>query len=64
VSVVIYDFLGREVRVLVNNIEQPGSHSVNWNGKDGSGNDVSAGIYLYRIQAGGYVETRKMVLLK
>ncbi|MEE9190977.1 MAG: T9SS type A sorting domain-containing protein [Candidatus Neomarinimicrobiota bacterium] len=64
VSVVIYDFLGREVRNLVNSIEQPGSHSVNWNGKDGSGNDVSAGIYLYRIQAGGYVETKKMVLLK
>ncbi len=64
VSVVIYDFLGREVRNLVNNIEQPGSHSINWNGKDGSGNDVSAGIYLYQIRAGGYVETKKMVLLK
>jgi hypothetical protein len=64
VSVIIYDFLGRKIRNLVNNIEQSGSHSVNWNGKDGSGNNVSAGIYLYRIQAGGYVETRKMVLLK
>jgi hypothetical protein len=64
VSVVIYDFLGREVRILVNNIEQPGSHSINWNGKDGSGKEVSAGIYLYQIRAGEYVETRKMVLLK
>lgn len=64
VSVVIYDFLGREIRVLVNNIEQSGSHSLTWNGKDDSGNDVSAGLYLYQIRAGGYVETRKMVLLK
>jgi hypothetical protein len=64
VSVVIYDFLGREVRTLVNAVEQPGTHSINWNGKDGLGNDVSAGIYLYRIRAGGFVETRKMILLK
>ncbi|MFQ6615154.1 MAG: carboxypeptidase regulatory-like domain-containing protein [Fidelibacterota bacterium] len=52
VTLVIYDLLGRRVRTLVSRIEDPGYKSVLWNGTDGLGRSVSAGVYIYRIQAG------------
>ncbi|MDP4197271.1 MAG: LamG-like jellyroll fold domain-containing protein [Bacteroidota bacterium] len=64
VTVKIYDQIGREVTTLVNEEKPSGSHIVYWNGKDKNGNSVASGIYLYRLSAGNYVETRKMNLLK
>ncbi len=59
VSLVVYDLLGREVAVLVDEQQTPGSYSV-----DFEGNNLPSGVYLYRLTAGRYVESRKMVLLK
>jgi len=56
--------LGREVKSLVNNDMLAGNHSVEWNGLDNSGNKVASGAYIYRITAGNFVSTKKMVLLK
>lgn len=64
VRLVIYDMMGREVRTLVNETQQPGRKIVTWNGLDKQGRNVSAGVYLYRIQANDHVATSKMVLLK
>jgi predicted outer membrane repeat protein len=64
VRLVVYDLLGREVRTLVQELQPPGYHSVSWYGRDNGGRPVSAGIYLYRIQAGAFVKTRKMLMLK
>ncbi|MGE5410628.1 MAG: LamG-like jellyroll fold domain-containing protein [Clostridiales bacterium] len=64
VTVKIYDQIGREVTTLVNEEKPSGSHIIYWNGKDKNGNSVASGIYLYRLSAGNYVETRKMNLLK
>jgi hypothetical protein len=64
VTVKIYDQIGREVATLLNEEKPSGSHIVYWNGKDKNGNSVASGIYLYRLSAGNYVETRKMNLLK
>ncbi|NHZ84511.1 MAG: T9SS type A sorting domain-containing protein [Planctomycetia bacterium] len=72
VKITIYDILGREVRYLVNRIENPGFKSVIWNGKNDVGQTLGAGVYLYRIQAlqkegrqaGEYIKTKKMILLK
>ena len=65
VTLTIYDLIGREVTQLVNNTTQEaGYRSVQWNATDSFGNPVSAGVYLYQIQAGEFVQTRKMVLLK
>ena len=59
VSIKIYDAMGREVRTLVNGQRQAGAHNVVF---DGSG--LSSGVYVYKITAGDYTATRKMVLMK
>ena len=64
VTLSIYDMLGREVTQLVNTSQKSGFKSVHWDAKDSMGRPVSAGVYLYQIQAGEFVQTKKMVLLK
>jgi xylan 1,4-beta-xylosidase len=59
VSLKIYDVLGREVTTLVNNIQQAGSHTFEW---DASG--LPSGLYVYRIHAGDQVDSKKMLLMK
>ncbi len=56
---VVYDLLGREVAVLVNESEPPGSYTVTF---DGTG--IASGVYIYRLIAGKHIESRKMVLAK
>ena len=64
VNITIYDMLGREVKTLINQTQDAGYRSVIWNATNDYGKPVSAGIYLYQIQAGEYMQTKKMVLLK
>ena len=64
VNITIYDMLGRQVKNLINQTQDAGYRSVRWNATDDYGKPVSAGIYLYQIQAGEFVQTKKMVLLK
>jgi hypothetical protein len=56
--------LGREVRTLVNTTQDAGFKLVIWNATNDYGTPVSAGVYLYQINAGDFVQTKKMVLLK
>jgi len=56
--------LGREVKTLIIQTQDAGYRSVIWNATNNYGKPVSAGIYLYQIQAGEYMQTKKMVLLK
>nr|ABZ07817.1 hypothetical protein ALOHA_HF4000ANIW141I9ctg2g4 [uncultured marine microorganism HF4000_ANIW141I9] len=64
VNITIYDMLGRQVKSLINQTQDAGYRSVIWNATNDFGKPVSAGVYLYKIQAGEFVQTRKMVLLK
>jgi hypothetical protein len=64
VTLTLYDLGGREVTQLVNTKQNAGYKSINWNATDKFGKPVSAGVYLYQIQAGEFVQTKKMVLLK
>ena len=64
VTLTVYDLMGREVTRLVNTTQKAGYRSVQWNATDSFGKAVSAGVYLYQIQAGEFVQTKKMVLLK
>ena len=56
--------LGREGKTLINQTQDAGYRSVIWNATNDYGKPVSAGIDLYQIQAGEFVQTKKMVLLK
>ena len=63
-ELIIYNILGQKVRTLVNQSLEPGEHSIVWNGTDNKGRSVASGIYFYRMKAGNYSETKKMVLKK
>jgi hypothetical protein len=64
VKLTIYNTLGQQVRVLVDDYQVAGLHSLTWDGASSDGSPVASGIYFYRLQAGDYSETRKMTLLK
>ena len=64
VNITIYDMMGRVVSNLVSSQQRAGYKSVQWNATNNTGQPVSAGLYLYTIQAGDFRQTKKMVLLK
>ncbi len=64
VKLAIYDILGRELVTLVNQKMIAGNYSATWDGKNENGAAVSSGIYLYRIEAGPFVKTHKMILIR
>jgi hypothetical protein len=63
-EIVVYDVLGRPVRVLVSGFVQAGDHDIFWDGRDDSGERVAPGAYLYQLRTDDVVETRKFVVLK
>lgn len=59
VEISVYSILGQKVATIVNELYPAGSHSIQWNAQD-----LASGVYIYRMQAGGFTQTRKFVLLK
>ena len=64
VNITIHDMMGRIVKTLVNGSQTAGFKSVQWNATNDRNEPVSAGLYLYTIQAGEFRQTKKMLLLK
>jgi hypothetical protein len=64
VKLTVYDVGGRLVATLLDEDRGPGVYDVTWEGLDTTGQRVSSGVYFYRIEATGFVETKRMVLLK
>ncbi|KAA3606901.1 MAG: T9SS C-terminal target domain-containing protein [Calditrichaeota bacterium] len=64
VKLQVYNLNGQLVKELVNEKMNKGSHSVNWNGTDQNGNQVSSGTYFYKLTSGTFTQTNKMILLK
>jgi len=64
VKIEIYNTKGQLIRTLVNEAKSNGRYQVVWNGKDNNGNAVASGVYHYRMQAGDYKSTRRMMLMK
>ena len=64
VSINIYDVLGDKIKSLIRSNQEAGYRSITWDGTNNLGQSVSAGMYIYIIQAGQYSQTKKMVLLK
>lgn len=64
VKLEIFDVSGRMIRTLVNESKPAGTHQATWNGQDDLGNSVASGLYIYRIQAGKFVQSKKMLFVK
>ena len=64
VNLMVYDMKGRMVKTLINGFQTAGKKSVQWNATNHQGKPVSAGVYLYKVQVGAFVQTKKMILLK
>ena len=64
VNITIYDMLGNVINNLVQDNQNSGKNSVQWNATNNQGEPVSTGVYLYKIQAGNLVNTKKMILLR
>ena len=64
VTISIYNVAGVLVRTIVDATLPAGWHRAEWNGRDQQGSPVASGVYLYRMQAGSFVDTKKLVLLK
>ena len=64
VNITIYDMMGRVIKTMVNSQQNAGFKSIQWNATNNLGQPVSAGLYLYTIEAGKFRQTKKMVLLK
>lgn len=59
VRIVVYDMVGREVAVLVNEEQPAGRHQILWNAQN-----IASGMYVYRMQAGGFFKNMKLIFLK
>jgi len=64
VRIVVYNMLGSKVRTLYSGEQEAGFRSILWNATNDQGDPVSAGMYIYTIEAGGYFSSKKMILLK
>lgn len=64
VTLKIYNSIGQEIRTLIDNYESAGYKEVVWDGKNSNGVQMPSGLYIYRIDAGDFVATKKMILLK
>ncbi len=64
VKITVYDILGRVIKTLVNEFQDAGYKSVMWDGTNSGGSHVSTGLYIYKIEAGNFVDSKKMLLLK
>jgi len=59
VTLIIYDILGRKVATLVNKVQKAGNYEVKFDASN-----LSSGVYIYQLQSGGFLKSRKIVLLK
>ena len=64
VKIEIFDIRGNKVKSLLNQLQEPGSKSIQWNASNSFGEKVSSGMYFYRIETSDFKQTKKMILLK
>jgi hypothetical protein len=63
-TLTVYNILGQKVRTLVDEVKDPGFHTVSWNGKDDLNEDAASGMYFYQLNCGSDCQVRRMLLVK
>lgn len=63
VKLTVYNMIGQEVKTLVQDMQTPGPYEATWDGRDAAGNRVASGLYIYRLQAGSFAASGKMILI-
>jgi hypothetical protein len=64
VKLAVYDLLGRELKILVNQAQEPGTYQVWWDGRDHRGGLLPSGIYIYRLEAGNFHRSQRLLMIK
>jgi flagellar hook assembly protein FlgD len=64
VELLVYNLAGQRVATLVEGAREAGTYAVRWDGRNASGQSLASGVYLYRLQSGERIESRKLLLLK
>ena len=64
VDLIIYNTLGQKVKTLLSKNQESGYYTAVWDATNDNGNKVSSGLYFYRLQAGKFIDTKKVILLK
>ena len=64
VKMTIYNLLGQKIKVLVDEHQTAGTKDVYWNGKDDNGKEVASGVYFYKLDAGEFTWSRRMLLIR
>ena len=64
ITLAVYNTLGQRIRTLVDGRQDAGYYTLQWDGLDEAGQPVSSGIYFYRLTAGEFSQTKRMVMMK
>lgn len=64
VKLSVYNVLGQQIRVLIDQAQEPGAYTVSWDGLDRAGLQVAGGVYFCRLEAGDHIQVRKMLFAK
>jgi len=64
ISLSVYNILGQRIASLVSTAMEPGTHTARWNGRDDAGRVMPSGVYIYKLEGPGFVQARRMVLMK
>ena len=60
----VYNLLGQEVKILIDQVQHSGNHEIKWNGRNETGQKVESGIYLYQLQSENHNQTKKMIIVQ
>ncbi len=64
VELTVYNLTGQKVATLAHGLREAGTYTLRWDGRDDDGRELASGAYLYRLEAGDGIETRKLLLLR
>ena len=63
-TIAIFNILGQQVKILIDEVKPAGRYSVSWNGTDEKGTVMTAGTYIFQIQVGTFSDKRKLMFMK